>query len=79
MPRSSHASPPIANLLLARLPAAAYRRLIPSLELVGSMGSIGDCYDNSLVESSGVRCSWNFSTPESGQLALRLPRPSSSG
>jgi CRP-like cAMP-binding protein len=34
MPGSRQAAPPIENLLLAGLPRAAYRRLIPSLELV---------------------------------------------
>ena len=54
---------------------AFVRRLVDA-GIVPSMGSIGDCYDNSLVESFWARCSWSFSTSESGELAPSLPRRS---
>ncbi|GAB3275532.1 hypothetical protein GCM10027589_00760 [Actinocorallia lasiicapitis] len=45
----------------------AFGRRLRDAGLLGSMGTIGDCYDNSMMESpSGEHSSWNSSTPNLG-------------
>ena len=57
----------------------AFTRRALDSGLVPSMGSIGDCYDNSLVESFWGTMQLDFSTRRSGRTAPSLPPQSSNG
>jgi putative transposase len=45
----------------------------PELRLVPSMGSVGDCYDNSLMRRSSRGCRWNCSTVAAGGAGSSWP------
>ncbi len=57
----------------------AFGRRLRGAGLLGSMGSIGDCFDNSVAGASSVPSSSSCSTSTTGKAATNWPRPSSSG
>jgi len=57
----------------------AFGQRLRNAGLLGSMGTVGDCYDNAMMSRSGAHYNWNCSTASSGKPAMSLPTPSSSG
>jgi putative transposase len=55
----------------------AFGQRLRQAGLLASMGSIGDCYDNSMIESFSPPCNWNYSTASHGPPASSWPTPSS--
>ena len=57
----------------------AFGQRLQAAGLLGSMGSIGDCYDNSMMESFWAPCSLSYSTHGLGIRAPSLRTRYSSG
>ncbi len=57
----------------------AFGRRLRSAGLLGSMGSIGDCFDNSVAESFFGTLQLELLTSTAGPPASSSPRPSSTG
>jgi putative transposase len=57
----------------------AFGKRLRAAGLLASMGTVGDCYDNAMIESFWARCNSNYSTRKHGRPATNLPTPSSSG
>lgn len=57
----------------------AFGQRLAKAGLLGSMGSVGDCYDNAMMESFWERCNWRCSTGSLGIHELNLPTRYSNG
>jgi putative transposase len=57
----------------------AFGQRLRATGLLTSMGTVGDCYDNAMMESFWAPCNSSCSTRKNGKPATNLPTPSSNG
>ena len=57
----------------------AFGQRLIAAGLLASMGTVGDCYDNAMMESLWAPCNSSSSTRNSGERGTNLRTPSSNG